>query len=163
MHGKENFEFFSSPLQTLPLSSMLTITVLEHSPFPSACLHTPAHAVPLPGVSPCAEYDAVLGESNPARHRDDLTLTSGRQSAEAPLVLHHEQTLYLDGFTFPCSTCPQPPTVSLGATHCMYPHRAGPSIWGCTENTSLFHFYLEGEACVRSYSRLGRSTALEQD
>lgn len=67
--------FFSSSLQTLPLSSMLVITVLEHSPFPSACLHTPAHSVPLPRVSPCAECNAVLGESNPTRHRDDLTFT----------------------------------------------------------------------------------------
>lgn len=75
MHGKENSEFSSSPLQTLALSSVLAITVLEHSSFPSASLHTSAHAVPLPCVSPCAECNAVLGESNPMRHRDDLTFT----------------------------------------------------------------------------------------
>lgn len=67
--------FFSSSLPTLPLFSMLAIIVLEHSPFPSACLHTLAHAVPLPRVSPRAECNAVLGESNPTRHRDDLTFT----------------------------------------------------------------------------------------
>lgn len=150
MHSKKNFECFSRPLQTLCLSSVVAITVLEHPPFPSPCLHTPAHAVPLPCISPCAERDVVLDESNPAGHPDNLTSTWGRHSAETLLCFCTMSTPFMRVGL--CSRALPVPSLTLSPFEphavCTPSEQVLPSTWGCTENTWLFHCYLEREACV---------------
>lgn len=140
---------------------MLAITVLEHPPFPCACPCTPAHAVPLPCVSPRAECDPVLNESNPMRHRDDLTFTQGRHGAVTPLwFCIMSEPFNPNGLTFPWSTCPQ---VSHPQSHTLYVPAASRAFHLGLHREYLIGSLLFGGRSLCSYSCPGRSTALKQD
>lgn len=138
--------FFPSSLQTVPLSSMLAMIVLEHPPFPSASLQTPAYAIPLCFTSCWTWCCSWWVRSNEALRWFDLCL--GKEWCwKSSLVLHRGKTLYPNVFVFPCSICPQSHIITLRGTHFMYLSKQGFATRGCSENTWLSHC-LEGEACV---------------
>lgn len=134
--------FFPSLLQTL--SSMLAMIVLEHPPFPSASLQTPAHAITLCFTLCWMWCCSWWVKSIEASKWFDLCLAE-TWCWNSSLVLHHGETLYPNGFVFPC---PQSRIITLRCTNYMYLSKQGFASQGCSENTWFFHCNLEGEACV---------------
>lgn len=116
---------FSSPHQTLPLSSMLDIIVLEHPPFPSASLQTPAHAVCL--FTLCWTWCCSWWvKSNKASRRSDLRLEKARWW-NSSLVLCHGELFIQMGL---CSPAPAVPSLASSPlevhTSCTSASRAFP-------------------------------------
>lgn len=143
---KRILRFFSSSLQTLPLSSMLAMMVLEHPPFPSVSLQTPAHSIPL--CFPSCWIWCLLFVSQ-IQWGIEMIWLAPRESMVMELFGSAPRgTLYPDGFVFPCSSCAQSRIVTLRGTDFMYLSKQDFATRGCSKNTWLFHCNLEGEACV---------------
>lgn len=129
--------FFSSPLQTLPLSSMLAMIVLEHPPFPSASLQTPTHVIPL-CFTLCWMWCCFWWVKSNEASRWFFLCLGKAQCWSSSLVLHHGETLYPNGFLFPCLSCPQSHIIALRSTHFMYLSKQGFPTRGCSEITWFF-------------------------